>query len=107
MEILPRADDVTIINVFETTPEVQQELVEHIGSGTKARTLTKPGFLGMALHASTDGRRVVIYSRWQTVEAWRAYLDDPDVKAGAEISRSIAPSDPHVYVVDSVYEPVG
>jgi heme-degrading monooxygenase HmoA len=105
MELVANADHVTIINVFETTPETQQRLVDHIGSGTRERTLAKPGFRGMALHASTDGLRVVIYSHWQTVEAWRTYLDDPDVRAGAEISRSLAPSDPHVYVVDSIYEP--
>lgn len=105
VEIRPHADHITVINVFTTTPETQAKLVEHLEAGTEARTLTKPGFLGVGFHASTDGERVVIYSQWESVELWREYLADPDVGEGARISKSMAPSDPHVYVVEAVYEP--
>jgi quinol monooxygenase YgiN len=105
MRISGNDEYATVIVVFETTPATQDRLVEHLMTGTETFTLTKPGFMGSAFHASTDGTRVVIYAQWESVAAWQAYLADPDIKRGAEISASIARPDPHVYVVRGVFGP--
>ncbi len=49
---------VTLINVFETTPEQQQPLIEQWIRFTE-EVKDEPGFLGAALHKSTDGTRVI------------------------------------------------
>ena len=96
----------TVINVFQTTPETQGELLAILKSGTEARAVRQPGFISANFHASSDGLRVVIYAQWETVEAWRTYMDDPEIRRGSERAKSVAPADAHVYVVDSVYAPV-
>ncbi len=106
-EIRADARLATVINVFQTTPETQADLLEILRSGTEARTVRQPGFISANFHASVDGLRVVIYAQWESVEAWRTYMADPEIERGAERARSVAPADAHVYVVDSVYAPVG
>jgi quinol monooxygenase YgiN len=103
-EIVAGSDLATIITVFETTLETQATLLEHLRTGTQARTLTRAGFVSANFHASEDGLRVVIYAQWESVEAWQTYMADAEVSAGGAWARNLAPADSHVYVVDSVYE---
>ena len=53
---------VTLINVFETTPEQQQALIDQWVRFTE-EVNNEPCYLGTALHKSTDGTRVINYAR--------------------------------------------
>lgn len=65
MQISQEGDVVTLINVFETTPEQQQEL---IGQWIRFTDSVKdePGLIGAALHKSVDGTRIVNYAQWRS-----------------------------------------
>jgi quinol monooxygenase YgiN len=72
---------VTLINVLSVEPERQSELVESLRQNTEAVIKTLGGWISTSLVASADGRRVVIYSQWDSqadVEAMRA---DPRMRA--------------------------
>ncbi len=43
----------------------------------------QPGFISAALHKSTDGRRVVQYLQWDSVQSHEACMASPDFQAAA------------------------
>ena len=69
-------DVMTLINVFTVTPEHQQELVDVLVEAT-AVMRQLPGFISANLHPSRDGRRVVNYAQWRSVDDFQAMLGDP------------------------------
>lgn len=62
MHITREGNLVTLINVFETKPEQQQALIDQWVRFTEA-VRNEPGYVGTALHKSTDGTRVINYAR--------------------------------------------
>src|SRR5437660_12182950 len=97
MLISQKNDVVTLINVFETTPEQQPALIEHwIRFSEKVNA--EPGFIGAALHKSQDGTRVLNYAHWRSGADLEAFLK----KHGAELAQfnqNASRIDPHTYEV--------
>lgn len=58
---------ITLINVFETKPEQQQVLLDDLSRFANS-VKGEPGLIGVALHRSTDGLRVVNYAQWRSEE---------------------------------------
>lgn len=70
MRISREGNLVTLINVFEMKPEQKQQLIDQwirIVESIKG----EPGMIGIALHRSTDGARVVNYAQWRSNEQAR------------------------------------
>ncbi len=65
---------VTLINVFETKPEQQQELIDAWIRFTE-EVKDEPGFIGAALHRSTDGARVINYAHWRSEADFGSFLN--------------------------------
>lgn len=57
-------DLATLINVFTTTPEIAQPLVDLLVEATERVMRRRPGFVSAAIHVSLDGTRVVNYAQW-------------------------------------------
>jgi heme-degrading monooxygenase HmoA len=74
LRISKDADVVTLINVFETTPEKQQALIDQWVRFTEA-VRNEPGYIGTALHKSTDGTRVINYAHWRSQADFDAFLN--------------------------------
>ena len=72
MRISQDGNVVTLINVFETTPEKQQALIDQWVRFTEA-VRTEPGYIGTALHKSTDGTRVINYAHWRSQADFEAF----------------------------------
>lgn len=78
MRVSKEGNLVTLINVFETTPEQQQALIEQWTHFTE-EIKEEPGVIGIALHKSTDGTRMINYAQWRSqadfdthlAQAWR------------------------------------
>src|SRR5215472_16475585 len=64
---------VTLINVFETKPEQQQALLDQL-SRLAEEVKEEPGFIGAALHRSTDGTRVVNYAQWRSEADYGSFV---------------------------------
>jgi Antibiotic biosynthesis monooxygenase len=86
----------TLINIFDTSPARQQQLVETWITAGEPFT-HHPGFVAAALHRSTDGTRVVNYAHWRSAADWR----DLAARHGQDFAqfRPVGQSDPHLYEV--------
>jgi len=93
---------VTVINVFETKPEQQQELIDQwIRFVEEVRG--EPGLIGTALHRSTDGTRVVNYAQWRSKEDFESFAKK--YREQMEARRPLAERvDPHLYEVVYLFE---
>lgn len=94
----------TLINVFETTPDQQQALIDQWMRFTET-VRNEPGYIGTALHKSADGTRVINYAHWRSQADFDAFLkrhaaDFPQFRQHS------SHSDPHTYDVVYLDEPV-
>jgi len=96
---------VTFINVFETTPESQEALIEQWIRFTE-EVKEEPGFLGTALHRSTDGTRVINYAHWRSQADFDTFLKRHGADF-AQFGQNAARIDPHTYEVVYLYERAG
>jgi heme-degrading monooxygenase HmoA len=69
----------TTINVFHTTPEHQDELVEVLLKGMPLLD-QQPGFVATSLHRSHDGHQVIAYVQWDSKEAFESMRARPDAQ---------------------------
>ena len=94
---------ITLINVFETTPELQQALIDQWVRFTE-KVRSEPGYIGTALHKSTDGTRVINYAHWRSQADFDAFLG----RHGADLAQfrqNASRIDPHTYDVVYLDEP--
>jgi heme-degrading monooxygenase HmoA len=73
------ADMTTLINVLTVEPANQRKLVDMLTSATDGLFSTFAGWISTSLLASTDGKRVVIYSQWRSSRDIEAFRKNPDV----------------------------
>jgi heme-degrading monooxygenase HmoA len=64
---------VTVINVFETKPAQQQELIDAWLRFVES-VKEEPGLIGTALHRSIDETRVVNYAQWRSEEDFESFV---------------------------------
>jgi quinol monooxygenase YgiN len=105
-EITPGTALLTLVNVFETTPETQQQLLDVLTAATDAEMSKQPGFVSANLHASRDGLRVVNYAQWESTEAFEMMRANPACRAHMVKAEEIAKPDVHLYdVISSTHAP--
>jgi heme-degrading monooxygenase HmoA len=93
---------VAVINVFETKPEQQQELIDQWIRFVE-EVAGEPGMIGAALHRSADGTRVVNYAQWRSEEDFESFVKKYHEQM--EARRSLAQRvDPHLYEVVYLFE---
>lgn len=95
---------ITLINVYNCRPERQPELMLALEGLTHAARLL-PGFLSARLHRSLNGKHVVNYAEWESVEHWRAMVRHPSVQNWMERVVALATFEPQVYAPAETYSP--
>jgi quinol monooxygenase YgiN len=89
------------INVLTAEPDHQAELVAAItAAAEQMRKL--PGFLHAAIHRGLDGKKAVIYARWESLQAFAAIRKDPELAAALAAVEAVAQLDPVVCEVAAV-----
>jgi heme-degrading monooxygenase HmoA len=102
MRISREGQLVTLINVFETKPEQQQELIDQWIRFVES-IKEEPGLIGTALHRSTDGTRVVNYAQWRSKEDFESFVQN--YREQMEVRRPLAQRvDPHLYELVYLFE---
>jgi quinol monooxygenase YgiN len=96
---------ITLINVFETTPEQQQALIDQWVRFTEV-VRNEPGYVGTALHKSTDGTRMINYAHWRSQADFDAFLQRHRADF-AQFTQHASRTDPHTYEVVWLDEPAG
>jgi quinol monooxygenase YgiN len=89
---------VTQINVFTTTPDRQQALIDLLIEAATSAQAT-PGWISASLHRSLDGTRVVNYAQCKDMASWQAVMER--LKAGNffERNRLLGTAAPGLYDV--------
>ena len=95
---------VTLINVLSVEPRKQQELVELLRQNTETVIKTLKGWIATSLIAGSDGKRVVIYSQWETVADVEAMRSDPRMQAYFPKITTLASFDSIVGVVTVAHQ---
>jgi quinol monooxygenase YgiN len=93
----------TLINVFTVEPARQQELVQLLVAATEEVMQHQPGFISANIHASADGERVVNYAQWESEQAFRAMLANPQAREHMDAMARFAHAEPRLYGVASVH----
>lgn len=95
---------ITLINLYRCEPERQGRLMAALEDFTEAAR-RRPGFISARLHRGVNGKQVVNYAEWESVEHWRAMVRHPAVQACMERVVALATFEPHVYQPAEVYGP--
>jgi heme-degrading monooxygenase HmoA len=97
----PERNALTVILEFDIEAEEQQPLREAIERLIRDVVSKQPGFVAANLHISRDGRKVLNYLEWESLEAFERFRDDDD-KQG-RIRSVIGPYGPKPRVYDVVF----
>ncbi len=63
---------ITEINLVRVEPANQRTLLQAMKRAAGELTVKESGFIGLGLHRSLDGSRLVMYSQWQSLETYQA-----------------------------------
>lgn len=92
--IQPEKKELTLINVFEVSPENQQQLTDLLVEASQTMKQL-PGFISANLHKSYDGKYVVNYAQWRSQRDYDAMQHNPQatphMKAAAGLALSYNP----------------
>jgi quinol monooxygenase YgiN len=95
---------ITLINVFETMPDQQQALLDQLSRFAESVVKEEPACIGIALHRSRDGTRVVNYAQWRSEEDLGHFVQkSSDVLDARRLPAERA--DAHVYEAAYLYDP--
>jgi quinol monooxygenase YgiN len=94
---------VTLINVFTVEPARQQELLELLVTATEEVMQQQAGFVSANIHASADGERVVNYAQWESEQAFREMLANPQACEHMAAATRLAHAEPRLFSVASVH----
>jgi len=75
------ATPVTLVNILTVEPPNQEKLVELLRHNTETIITTLKGWIATNLIASSDGKRVVIHSQWETAADIEAMRSDARMRA--------------------------
>jgi len=103
MRISKEGDLITLINVFDTTPEQQQALIDQWIRFTE-EVRSERGYVGTALHKSTDGTRVINYAQWRSQADFDAFVKRHGADF-AQFGQNASKIDPHIYNVVYLDDP--
>ncbi|ROS44980.1 antibiotic biosynthesis monooxygenase family protein [Amycolatopsis thermoflava] len=93
----------TLINQFTVAPERQQELIDVLDQATEQVMRHQPGFIAANIHAGLDGTHVANYAQWESEEAFRAMLANPECQEHMRAAAQISSFEPVLYRVASVH----
>lgn len=100
IRIAEGAEVFTFINTFHCAPANQAAIVASLQTFTTEVTKAMPGYVGVAVHASADGTRVVNYVQWRDGAAMQAMREDPRARAHmAEVAALADRIEPVVFSV--------
>ena len=95
MAIIEKGTNVlTLINVFSVEPGKQQQLVELLIDATNQTMRHLPGFISASIHRSLDGKKVVNYAQWESMDAFEAMRKNQRAAPHMQAAAALASFDP-------------
>ena len=84
----------TLMNVFTVEPEKQQALVTLLIEATEQTMKHLPGFVSANIHRSLDGKKVVNYAQWESLDAFEAMRKSPQAIPHMQAAANLANFEP-------------
>lgn len=84
----------TLINVFIVKPEKQSELVKLLIDATETTMKNVPGFISANIHRSFDGKKVVNYAQWESMDSFEAMRKNPAATQHMKAAAALADFEP-------------
>lgn len=85
----------TMVNIFDTSPEHQEKLFEVMSKGADVMGAHK-GNVGVAMHLSHDGKRLITITEWESKEDFEDMRARSDLQSYfKEVSGIITSVDPN------------
>lgn len=81
---------VEVAVVYETSFSAQKMVMKSLKASTKLMKKA-PGFKGLAMLQSQDGKQVIVLSQWQDLVSYQAYTPPPTTDASQGIAPASAP----------------
>jgi pimeloyl-ACP methyl ester carboxylesterase/heme-degrading monooxygenase HmoA len=107
MQVEPGAALLTFVNIWTVEDRDKQQKLLSAMKDDVAGITSKPGSRGMAFHSSIDGKRVVVYAQWDSLEAFnRGIANDLTAQANRERLAQLGNPNANTYRVDSVNLPL-
>ncbi|OAM77580.1 putative quinol monooxygenase [Devosia elaeis] len=99
----PQSASLTLINVYEVDPQMQDALVQALSEATENTIRHQSGFISVCIHSSLDGKKVVNYAQWASRAHFDGFMNRPEtqeqLKQFAGLAKSVQPS---LYKVNAV-----
>lgn len=77
MSIIQDHAYLTLINTFSVKPENQQGLIDLLQTATEDVMRNLPGFISANIHRSLDGKKVVNYAQWRSLDYFESMKQNP------------------------------
>jgi quinol monooxygenase YgiN len=85
---------ITLINVFTVEPEKQEKFVALLTEATQQTIKNMPGFVSANIHRSLDGKKVVNYAQWESIDAFEAMRKNPNAIPHMHAAAALAQFEP-------------
>ena len=89
-----RSGVLTLVNVFTVDQDKQDQLVDLLVRATNEVMKRQPGFVSASIHRSLDGRKVVNYAQWASLEMFEAMKRNDEAASHMKAAASLATFDP-------------
>jgi quinol monooxygenase YgiN len=97
-------ENIILINTFYVENENQQEILINELNKMSKYIISEFECISANLHKSLDGKRVINYVEWKSVEDWKNMLSDEYAKKHIEEVKKIVISyDPMLYKISNVH----
>jgi quinol monooxygenase YgiN len=94
---------VTLVNVFTVEPAKQEELVRLLIDATRSTMKHAAGLVSASIHRSLDGKRVINYAQWKSVQDFEAMRQNPEAQAHMAAAAALGTFEPTLCeVVESI-----
>lgn len=90
---------ITVVNVVQVDIARQQQVVDALHDLARDVLSSQPGFISCKVLKSLDGRRVVVYGRWESRTAFEAIFAKPEVVERLRIMLDLGTPEWHLYTV--------
>jgi pimeloyl-ACP methyl ester carboxylesterase/heme-degrading monooxygenase HmoA len=107
MQIAPGSTRLTFVNIWTVADRDQQQKLLSAMKEEVHEITAKLGSRGMAFHPSLDGKRLVVYAQWDSLEAFnQGIANDASAQANRETLAQFGEPNANTYRVDSVHLPL-
>jgi quinol monooxygenase YgiN len=104
IQINPDLAYIIVVNVFNVSEGQADKLIALAVEGTENVISKADGFVSSSFHKSLDGKNVVNYAQWKTIDNLQQSMRQPGIQTMMQEMSKIAIASPGIYTVSTIVE---